>query len=168
MSAYHGRPEPQQWWYCCEDTFTERHIWYYCLLAANQGNYVYVLYLIKNLENFSLYRRKNYHNQLRCLLVANFLNVYSDFIGVPVFNTRNCESFYVHFCRPIGKVLSIDTLTVNWIKITENLYQCCRTVWNRSLHHVGRVATTATKSLTCLRPSGDLGTAHGLHTSISS
>jgi hypothetical protein len=26
-------------------TFTERHIWYYCLLAANQGNYVQELSL---------------------------------------------------------------------------------------------------------------------------
>jgi hypothetical protein len=28
-------------------TFTERHIWYYCLLAANQGNYVHGLFLEK-------------------------------------------------------------------------------------------------------------------------
>jgi hypothetical protein len=26
-------------------TFTERHIWYYCLLAANQCNYVHGLFL---------------------------------------------------------------------------------------------------------------------------
>jgi len=100
VSAYHGRPEPQQRWYGCEDpgdwlgveaqrqcpsqtpirksrtglnpgtgvattltrhllvlyvvqntkwllTFTERHICYYCLLAANQGNIVHGLFLKK-------------------------------------------------------------------------------------------------------------------------
>jgi hypothetical protein len=73
VSAYHGRPEPQQ-----RDTvakiltFTERHIWYYCLLAAKQGNYVHGLCLEKKLESFSLYRRKNYHDPLRSLFVGNF------------------------------------------------------------------------------------------------
>jgi hypothetical protein len=33
-------------------TFTERHIWYYCLLAANQGNYVHRLFLIKTWRVF--------------------------------------------------------------------------------------------------------------------
>jgi hypothetical protein len=33
-------------------TFTERHIWYYCLLAANQGNYVKGLFLEKKLGEF--------------------------------------------------------------------------------------------------------------------
>jgi hypothetical protein len=53
-------------------TFTKRHIWYYCLLAANQGNYVDGLFLGKTLESFSLYRRKNSHDVLRSLFVANF------------------------------------------------------------------------------------------------
>jgi hypothetical protein len=53
-------------------TFTERHIWYYCLLAANQGNYVHGLFLEKNLESFSLCRRKKYDDPLRSLFVANF------------------------------------------------------------------------------------------------
>jgi hypothetical protein len=53
-------------------TFTERHIWYYCLLAATQGNYVHRLFLENNLENFSLYRCKNYHDLLRSLSVASF------------------------------------------------------------------------------------------------
>jgi hypothetical protein len=53
-------------------TFTERHIWYYCLLAAHQGNYVHGLFLEKNVESFSLYRRKNYRDPLRSLFVGNF------------------------------------------------------------------------------------------------
>jgi hypothetical protein len=53
-------------------TFTERHIWYYCLLAANQGNCVHGLFFDKNLESFSLYRRKNYHDPLRSLFIVNF------------------------------------------------------------------------------------------------
>jgi len=52
--------------------FTERQIRYYCLLAANQGNYVHGLFLKKNFNSFSLYRRKNYHDQLRSLFVAKF------------------------------------------------------------------------------------------------
>ena len=53
-------------------TFPERHICYYCLLAANQGNIVHGLFLKKkNLNSFSLYRRKNYHDPLRSLCVAN-------------------------------------------------------------------------------------------------
>jgi hypothetical protein len=52
--------------------FTERHIWYYCLLATTQGNYVYGLFLIKDFEIFSLYWRKNYPDLLRSLFVANF------------------------------------------------------------------------------------------------
>ena len=55
--------------------FPERHIFYYCLLAANQGNYVGGLFLKNNLESFSPYRRKNYHDPLRSLFVANFYNV---------------------------------------------------------------------------------------------
>jgi hypothetical protein len=42
------------------------------VLAANQGNYMRGLFLEKNLESFSLYRGKNYHNPLRSLFVANF------------------------------------------------------------------------------------------------
>jgi hypothetical protein len=42
---------------------------YYCVLAANQGNYVHGIFFLKS---FSLYRRKNYHDPLRSLLVANF------------------------------------------------------------------------------------------------
>jgi hypothetical protein len=35
--------------------FTERHIWYYCLLAGNQGNYVHGLFLEKKLgESLSM------------------------------------------------------------------------------------------------------------------
>jgi hypothetical protein len=48
------------------------HTCYYCLLAANQSNYVRELLLLKNLESFSLYRLKNYHDSLRILFVANF------------------------------------------------------------------------------------------------
>jgi hypothetical protein len=33
---------------------------------------VHGLFLEKNLESFSLYRRKNYHDPLRSLYVANF------------------------------------------------------------------------------------------------
>jgi hypothetical protein len=51
---------------------TVDHIWYYCLLAANQGNYVRRLFLNKNVERFSFYRRKNYHDPMRSLFVANF------------------------------------------------------------------------------------------------
>ena len=32
-------------------------------------------YIKKNLESFSLYRRKKYHDPLGSLFVANFLNV---------------------------------------------------------------------------------------------
>jgi hypothetical protein len=53
-------------------TSTERHIWYYCLLAANQGNHVHSFSFKNNVESFSLYRRKNYHNPLRSLFVSNF------------------------------------------------------------------------------------------------
>ena len=52
--------------------FIELHICYYCLLAANQGNYVRGPFLKKNLESFSLYRRKNYHGPLRSVFVAKF------------------------------------------------------------------------------------------------
>ena len=52
--------------------FTKRHICYYCLLAANQSNYVRGLFVKKNLESFSVYRLKNYHDPLRSLFVANF------------------------------------------------------------------------------------------------
>jgi hypothetical protein len=51
MSAYHGRPEPQQRWYCC-------------FLAAHHGSYARVLSL-KNTWRVSLYWRKNYHDPLR-------------------------------------------------------------------------------------------------------
>jgi hypothetical protein len=34
-----------------------------------------VKYVKKNLENLSLYRRKNYHEPLRSLFIANFKNV---------------------------------------------------------------------------------------------
>ena len=52
--------------------FTERHICFYCLLVANQGNYMRGLFLKKNLESFSFYRRKNYHDPLRSIFVPNF------------------------------------------------------------------------------------------------
>jgi hypothetical protein len=42
------------------------------VLVANQGNYEGELFLEKNLESFYLYRRKNYHDPLRSLFVANF------------------------------------------------------------------------------------------------
>jgi hypothetical protein len=47
---------------------------YYCLLTANQGNYVSGFFLKKNFEGFpSLsYQRKNYHDPLRSQFVANF------------------------------------------------------------------------------------------------
>jgi hypothetical protein len=44
---------------------------YYCPLAANQGNYVRGLFL-ENPWRVCLYRRKNYHDPLRGLFVANF------------------------------------------------------------------------------------------------
>jgi len=53
-------------------SYIERHICYYCLLAANQGNNVRGIFLKKNFNSFSLYRRKNYHDQWRSLFVANF------------------------------------------------------------------------------------------------
>jgi hypothetical protein len=48
------------------------HTCYYCLLAANQGNYVRELLLKKRGKLLSLYRRRNYHDPLRSLFVANF------------------------------------------------------------------------------------------------
>jgi len=48
----------------------ERHICNCCLLAANQGNNVYRLFLKKNFNSF--YLRKNYHDQWRSLFVADF------------------------------------------------------------------------------------------------
>jgi hypothetical protein len=48
---------------------------YYCLLAANQGNYVRGLFLVKKFNCFSLYRRKINRDPLHSLVVANFLNV---------------------------------------------------------------------------------------------
>jgi hypothetical protein len=48
------------------------HTCYYCLLAADRGNYVRELFLKKNLESFSVYRHKNYHDPLCSLFVANF------------------------------------------------------------------------------------------------
>jgi hypothetical protein len=53
----------------CQHITVDGHTCYYCLLAANQGNYVRELFL---LGNFSLYRRENYHYPLRSLFVANF------------------------------------------------------------------------------------------------
>jgi hypothetical protein len=58
--------------HACQHTTVDGHTCYYCLLAANHGNYVRELFLLKNLESFSLYRRKNYHDPLRSLFVANF------------------------------------------------------------------------------------------------
>jgi hypothetical protein len=51
---------------------TVDHICYYCHLAVNQGNNVRGFFPSKNFENFSLYQRKNYHDPLRSLFVANF------------------------------------------------------------------------------------------------
>jgi hypothetical protein len=34
--------------------FTERHIWYYCLLQENQGNYVHGLFLETKLREFAV------------------------------------------------------------------------------------------------------------------
>jgi hypothetical protein len=56
----------------CQHITVYGHTCYYCLLVANQGNYVCELFLKKNLESFSLYRRRNYHDPLRSLFVANF------------------------------------------------------------------------------------------------
>jgi hypothetical protein len=56
----------------CQHITVDSHTCYYCLLAANQGNYVRELFFKKNLESFSLYRRKNYHDPLRSLFVAKF------------------------------------------------------------------------------------------------
>jgi len=53
-------------------SYIERHICYYCLLAAHHGNNVRGLFLKKNLNSFILYRRKNYHDQWRSLFVAKF------------------------------------------------------------------------------------------------
>jgi hypothetical protein len=58
--------------HACQHITVDGHTCYYCLLAANQGNYVRELFLLKNLESFTLYRRKNYHDPLRSLFVANF------------------------------------------------------------------------------------------------
>jgi hypothetical protein len=58
--------------HACQHITVDGHTCYYCLLAANQGNYVRELFLTKNLEGFSLYRRKNYCDPLRSLFVANF------------------------------------------------------------------------------------------------
>jgi hypothetical protein len=55
--------------HACQHITVDGHACYYCLLAANQGNYVRELFL-KNLENFSPYRRKNYHDPLRSIFVA--------------------------------------------------------------------------------------------------
>ena len=40
-----------------------------------KGGHIEHLFLKKNLESFSLYRRKNYHDPLSSLFFANFLNV---------------------------------------------------------------------------------------------
>jgi hypothetical protein len=58
--------------HACQRITVDGHTCYCCLLAANQGNYVRELFLLKNLASFSLYRRKNYHDLLRSLFVANF------------------------------------------------------------------------------------------------
>jgi hypothetical protein len=57
--------------HACQHVMVD-HIYYYCLLAENQGNYVHGLSLKKYMECFSLYRRKNYQDPLRSLFVANF------------------------------------------------------------------------------------------------
>jgi hypothetical protein len=58
--------------HACQHITVDGHTCYYCLLAANEGNYVRELFLLKNLESFSLYRRKNYHDPFCSLFVANF------------------------------------------------------------------------------------------------
>jgi hypothetical protein len=57
--------------HACQHITVDGHTCYYCLLAVNQVSYVRELFL-KNLESFSLCRRKNYHDPLRSLFVANF------------------------------------------------------------------------------------------------
>jgi hypothetical protein len=37
-----------------------------------KGGFICEIFRNKNLESFSLYRRKNYHDQLRSLFVTNF------------------------------------------------------------------------------------------------
>jgi hypothetical protein len=51
---------------------TVDHNWYYCFLATNQENCVRELFIKENLESFSLFRRKNYHDPLSSQFVANF------------------------------------------------------------------------------------------------
>jgi hypothetical protein len=57
--------------HACQHITADGHTCYYCLLAANQCNYVREL-ILKNLQSFSLYRRKNYHDTLCSLFFANF------------------------------------------------------------------------------------------------
>jgi hypothetical protein len=57
--------------HACQHITVDGHTCYYCPLAANQGNYVRELFL-ENLGSFSVYRRKNYHDPLRSLFVANY------------------------------------------------------------------------------------------------
>jgi hypothetical protein len=57
--------------HACQHISVDGHTCYYCLLAANQGNYVRELFLKEKLGKF-LYRRKNYQDPLRSLYVANF------------------------------------------------------------------------------------------------
>jgi hypothetical protein len=56
----------------CQHITVDSQTCYNCLLAANQGNYVLELFLKKNLESFSLYRCKDYHDPLHSLFVTNF------------------------------------------------------------------------------------------------
>jgi hypothetical protein len=55
----------------CQHITVDDRTCYCCLLAANQGNYMRELFLKKKLGKF-LYWRKNYHDPLRSLFVANF------------------------------------------------------------------------------------------------
>jgi hypothetical protein len=57
--------------HACQHITADSRTCYYCLLAANQGNDVREIFL-KKLGNFSLYQRKNYHDPLLILFVADF------------------------------------------------------------------------------------------------
>jgi hypothetical protein len=55
----------------------ESHIYYFCLLAVNQGNFVHGVSFLKNLESFSLYQCNN--TMIRC--VVYLLRIFKMFHG---------------------------------------------------------------------------------------
>jgi hypothetical protein len=57
--------------HACRHITVGGHTCYYCILAANQGNYVRELFVLKN-SKVSVCRGENYHDPLRSLFVANF------------------------------------------------------------------------------------------------